>query len=178
MFLSGWREFPSASCLTGKTTWWQLASRCCWNRARPWHASEIVSLSGRAKDLSGPRYLSKCYMFRLVKKSSVPRVVNNIDIRVSDEVMQCRIKASDIIIFTNRSIGFPIRCRQICLFVKTGYTFRPVQPSPVYLVIKILKEKSYKIFIPHVVSNIGIGFSDEGLIYRAFHNVLCDYKHL
>jgi len=27
----------------GKETWWQLASRCCWNRARPWHASEPVS---------------------------------------------------------------------------------------------------------------------------------------
>jgi len=22
---------------------WQLASQCCWNRARPWHASELVS---------------------------------------------------------------------------------------------------------------------------------------
>jgi len=28
----------------GWGTWWQLASRCCWNRARPWHASELVSL--------------------------------------------------------------------------------------------------------------------------------------
>ena len=27
----------------GEKTWWQLASRCCWNRARPWHASELVS---------------------------------------------------------------------------------------------------------------------------------------
>jgi len=43
MFLSEWREFPSAPCLTGKETWWQLASRCCWYRARPWNASELVS---------------------------------------------------------------------------------------------------------------------------------------
>ena len=42
MFPSEWREFPSAPCLAGKTTWWQLASRCCWNRARPWRASELV----------------------------------------------------------------------------------------------------------------------------------------
>jgi len=43
-FLSEWREFPSAPCLTGKKkTLWQLASRCCWNRARPWHASVLVS---------------------------------------------------------------------------------------------------------------------------------------
>ena len=35
--------FPSAPCLAGKKTWWQLASRCCWNSARPWHASELVS---------------------------------------------------------------------------------------------------------------------------------------
>jgi hypothetical protein len=44
MFLWEWRAFPSAPCLAGnKKPWWQLASRCCWNRARPWHASEPVS---------------------------------------------------------------------------------------------------------------------------------------
>jgi len=43
MFLSEWREFSSAHCLAGKETWWQLASRFCCNRARPWHASELVS---------------------------------------------------------------------------------------------------------------------------------------
>ena len=44
MHPSEWREFPSAPCLAGKQkTWRQLASRCCWNRARPWHASELVS---------------------------------------------------------------------------------------------------------------------------------------
>ena len=44
MFLSEWREFPSAPCLAGKKkTWWQLASRCCWNCARPWHSDEFVS---------------------------------------------------------------------------------------------------------------------------------------
>jgi len=42
MFLSEWREFPSVPCLAGKETWWQLGSRFCWNRARPWHASELV----------------------------------------------------------------------------------------------------------------------------------------
>jgi len=40
--MSEWREFLSTPCLTEKKTWWQLASRCCWNRARPWHASELV----------------------------------------------------------------------------------------------------------------------------------------
>jgi len=29
--------------LQGKKSWWQLAFPCCWNRARPWHASELVS---------------------------------------------------------------------------------------------------------------------------------------
>ena len=45
MFLSEWREFPSAPCLAGgkKETLWQLPSQCCWNCARPWHASELVS---------------------------------------------------------------------------------------------------------------------------------------
>jgi len=43
MFLSGWREFPSAPCLAGRKPWWQHASRSCWNRVCPWHASELVS---------------------------------------------------------------------------------------------------------------------------------------
>ena len=34
IFLSEWCEFSSASCLAGKNNWWQLASPCCWNRAR------------------------------------------------------------------------------------------------------------------------------------------------
>jgi len=41
MFLSERLEFPSAPCLAGKETW-HLASRFCWNRARPWHASQLV----------------------------------------------------------------------------------------------------------------------------------------
>jgi len=31
--LSEWRKFPSVPCLAGKKMWWQLTSRCCWNRA-------------------------------------------------------------------------------------------------------------------------------------------------
>jgi len=42
MFLSEWPEFLSVSCLARKT-WWQLASRCCWNCARPCHASELFA---------------------------------------------------------------------------------------------------------------------------------------
>ena len=37
-----WISFGALIC-RGGGTWWQLASRCCWNRARPWHASELVS---------------------------------------------------------------------------------------------------------------------------------------
>ena len=38
-----WISFDALHC-RGKKNWWQLASRCCWNRARPWHASELVSV--------------------------------------------------------------------------------------------------------------------------------------
>jgi len=37
-----WISFGALTCRK-KKTWWHLASRCCWNRARPWHASELVS---------------------------------------------------------------------------------------------------------------------------------------
>ena len=57
MFLSEWREFPSAPCLAGRKTWWKLASRCCWNRARLLTCFRACFLPGRAKDLSAPSYV-------------------------------------------------------------------------------------------------------------------------
>ena len=36
-----WISFGALPCRKKKT--WQLAARCCWNRARPWHASEVGS---------------------------------------------------------------------------------------------------------------------------------------
>jgi len=38
-----WISFGALPFREKKKTWWQLASRCCWSRARPWHASELVS---------------------------------------------------------------------------------------------------------------------------------------
>ena len=37
-----WISFGTLPC-RGKKNWWQLASRYCWNRARPWHPSGLVS---------------------------------------------------------------------------------------------------------------------------------------
>jgi len=37
-----WISFGALPCRK-KKTWWKLASWCCWNRARPWRASELVS---------------------------------------------------------------------------------------------------------------------------------------
>ena len=36
-----WISFSALPCR--KKTWWQLASRCYWNCAHPWRASELVS---------------------------------------------------------------------------------------------------------------------------------------
>jgi len=36
-----WISFGALPCRKKKT--WQLTSRCCWNHARPWHASELAS---------------------------------------------------------------------------------------------------------------------------------------
>jgi hypothetical protein len=59
MFLLEWLVFPSAPCLTGKETWWQIASRCRWNRARPWHASELLSFLVRLRNFQHPAYMGK-----------------------------------------------------------------------------------------------------------------------
>ena len=38
-----WISFGARPCGGWGESRWQLVSRCCWNRARPWHASELVS---------------------------------------------------------------------------------------------------------------------------------------
>jgi len=61
MFLSECRDFPSAPCLAGKKkTWWQLASRCFWNRARPWHASELVCFLVGLRTYQHPGTIKQC----------------------------------------------------------------------------------------------------------------------
>ena len=103
MFLSEWREFPSAPCMCSvyyrgadkslprlgrkqanvpvrmawisfgalpcrkKEIWWQLVSRCCWNRARPWHASKLLSF------LVGLRTYQHQYQLRTLT-SYVPKI--------------------------------------------------------------------------------------------------------
>jgi len=36
-----WISFGALPCR--RKIWWQLTSRCCWNRARPWQSFELVS---------------------------------------------------------------------------------------------------------------------------------------
>ena len=49
-----WISFGGSPCR--KISWWQLASRCCWNRALPWHASEFVSFLVWLRTYQHPRY--------------------------------------------------------------------------------------------------------------------------
>jgi len=55
-----WITFGALPCR--KKTWWQLTSPCCWNRARPWHAPELVSFLVGLRTYQHPvRYpVNKC----------------------------------------------------------------------------------------------------------------------
>ena len=44
-------------------TWWQLASPCCWNRARPWYASELVSFLVGLRTYQHPGMVLKLWRF-------------------------------------------------------------------------------------------------------------------
>jgi len=59
MFLTEWREFPSGHFLQGGGTWWELAPWCCWNRARPRHASELVSFLVGLRNYQHPDTLTE-----------------------------------------------------------------------------------------------------------------------
>jgi len=39
---------------------WQLTSQCCWNRERPWHASELVSFLVGLRTYQHPGMTNKC----------------------------------------------------------------------------------------------------------------------
>ena len=49
-----WISFGVLPCRKKKNTWWQLASRCCWNRARLLTCFRACFLPDRAKGLSAP----------------------------------------------------------------------------------------------------------------------------
>jgi len=66
MYLTEWREFPLAPCLAEKK-WLQLVSRCCWNGAGPWHASEIVSFLTGLRTYQHPiRVLHTTYVMTIL----------------------------------------------------------------------------------------------------------------
>jgi len=46
-----------------KRTRWQLASRCCWNRAGPWQAPELVSFLVGLRIYQHPVKIFKMYYF-------------------------------------------------------------------------------------------------------------------
>jgi len=55
--------FGALSCRKKNKTWWQLASRCCWNRASPWRASELVSFPVWLRDYQHPGKLRSDYFY-------------------------------------------------------------------------------------------------------------------
>ena len=62
MFLSEWREFPSAPCLAGKQKKNLMTARVSMLKSRAsLTCFRACFLPGRAKDLSAPRYMRSCY---------------------------------------------------------------------------------------------------------------------
>ena len=65
-----WISFGALLCRKKKKHWWQLASRCCRNRARSWHASELVSFLIGLRTYQHPStrlYRLQLSMFRKLK---------------------------------------------------------------------------------------------------------------
>jgi len=53
-----WISFGALPC---RKTWWQLASRCCWNRARLWHDSKLVSFLVGLRTCQHPGTWISCF---------------------------------------------------------------------------------------------------------------------
>jgi len=62
--------------LQGKKTGWHLASRCCWNRSRPWHASDLVSFLVGLRTYQHPG---------IVISRSVLRIMRSVPAKISRE---------------------------------------------------------------------------------------------
>ena len=65
-----------------KKPWWQLASRSCWNRVSPWHASDLVSVLVGLRTYQhpgrcGPTVAKSIYELRHVRPSVCPYVCSH-----------------------------------------------------------------------------------------------------
>jgi len=61
MFLSEWREFPSAPCLAEKKNFMTASVSMLLKSRASFMCFRACFLPGRAKDLSAPRYYSRTY---------------------------------------------------------------------------------------------------------------------
>ena len=66
-----WISFGALPCRKKKKTWWQLASRCCWNRACPWHASELASFLVGLRTYQHPGILMKRAQMDFVQTKNI-----------------------------------------------------------------------------------------------------------
>ena len=69
--------------LRGGETLWQLASRCCWNRARPWHASEPVSFLVGLRTFQHPGVSSGCSTYKKNKRVIVEEKLYEVRARLA-----------------------------------------------------------------------------------------------
>jgi len=62
MFLSGWREFPSASCLAGKKNLMTARVSMLLKSPASLTCFRTCLLPGQAKDLSAPQYVAHLFL--------------------------------------------------------------------------------------------------------------------
>ena len=82
-----WSSFGALPC-RGKKTCWQLASRCCWNCARPWHASELVSFLVGLRTYRHPGTENQIYQ-------SKPRFIHKMSLHEVTLSWLCRLVGSE-----------------------------------------------------------------------------------
>ena len=58
-----------------KKTLWQLVSQCCWNRACPWHASELVSFLVGLRSYQNPGICNVIYRVAGDRSGTVVKVL-------------------------------------------------------------------------------------------------------
>ena len=124
-----WSSFGALPC-RGKKTCWQLASRCCWNCARPWHASELVSFLVGLRTYRHPGTENQIYQ-------SKPRFIHKMSLHEVTLSWLCRLVGSE-----NRcgntlqpSSGCFPRCNHlqgIFHFATIFRVFSTLQPSSEY----------------------------------------------
>jgi len=156
-----------------KTTWWQLASRFCWNRARFWRASQLFSFLIGLRTYQQPGTLIFCYYRSHVRKNCVKCSPNYV--RLASDYGHNWRKATCIILPRNCSVFVS----NLLVFNESLLLCSHTENS--HCIICLISQRAWCIFYYFVLwpgnAQLFLSFTVHSVDYLITHTKICTYKY-